>query len=91
MGLKSNCAPSASSLGLWLKSDQNGIEIFRITVIFYPCEGLKSDQNGIEILFYCVFIVCSFGLKSDQNGIEIVDLGEEVVGDFLVKIRPKWD
>ncbi len=57
--------------GIWLKSDQNGIEITLTGTIPVNAKMLKSDQNGIEITVEDDVATMKMELKSDQNGIEM--------------------
>jgi len=74
-----------------LKSDQNGIEIYKHLYGFQCHDELKSDQNGIEIKASFDLPSITNMLKSDQNGIEIQQSINDMTNRLKVKIRPKWD
>ena len=74
MGLKVfNIDEFRRLVGVWIKSDQNGIERCTHSTKLCSSRGrIKSDQNGIERLLYQYPYEPLLKIKSDQNGIERV-------------------
>ena len=91
MGLKWGERDRFRARIVWLKSDQNGIEIIHVHLQNLHHSLVKIRPKWDWNLPGTSTGNSRGGLKSDQNGIEIVMFFSSFFLWVCVKIRPKWD